>query len=61
MDRILPQQSSNDKPLKLEIKQHQEVVVLTEMSSKAWSPLIPHHYIPYFSLSVYIHPPISHW
>ncbi|KAI8340801.1 hypothetical protein BC941DRAFT_418209 [Chlamydoabsidia padenii] len=35
MDRILPQQNSNDKPLKLEIKQHQEVVVLTEMSSKA--------------------------
>jgi hypothetical protein len=35
MDRILPQQISNDKPLKLEIKQHQEVVVLTEMNSKA--------------------------
>ncbi|ORZ12701.1 hypothetical protein BCR42DRAFT_419790 [Absidia repens] len=33
MDRILPQQSNNEKPLKLEIKQHQEVVVLTELSS----------------------------
>ncbi|KAI8336679.1 hypothetical protein BC941DRAFT_376533 [Chlamydoabsidia padenii] len=35
MDRILPEQNNNEKPLKLEIKQHQEVVVLTELSSKA--------------------------
>ncbi|ORX55589.1 hypothetical protein DM01DRAFT_1362583 [Hesseltinella vesiculosa] len=34
MERILPQQSSSDKPIKLEIKQHQEVVVLTELNSK---------------------------
>jgi hypothetical protein len=37
MDRILPEQNNNEKPLKLEIKQHQEVVVLTELTSK--SPL----------------------
>ncbi|KAI8061722.1 hypothetical protein BC940DRAFT_309923 [Gongronella butleri] len=34
MERILPQQSNSDKPVKLEIKQHQEVVVLTELNSK---------------------------
>ncbi|CAO3597351.1 unnamed protein product [Absidia cylindrospora] len=35
MDRVLPEQNSSEKPLKLEIKQHQEVVVLTELTSKA--------------------------
>ncbi|CAO3621689.1 unnamed protein product [Cunninghamella blakesleeana] len=35
MERILPNHNSNEKPVKLEIKQHQEVVVLTELNSKA--------------------------